>query len=100
MTGKKPDWSTTPNVRRKRPMGTITMSPAGWLMLDVQRAPHGRGEYIEELLRLAKRAAASRAVANLSYRKHAMRKSSNKPTVSPAYVSNLPEVQLRKASKT
>lgn len=42
--------ATTPNAKRKRPMVTITLSPAGLARLDRMRGASARGAYIEGLL--------------------------------------------------
>lgn len=42
---------TTPNAKRHRKMGMITMAPESWQRLDRLRNGMPRGAYIEELLR-------------------------------------------------
>ncbi len=71
-------------------MVTITLAPESLATIDRERGVWSRGEFIELLLN----------PYHSRQAKPAMRKSSHKPAVSPAYVSNLPEGQQRKASKT
>ena len=44
------NWATMPNAERRRPMGTITMSPESWAELDRVRGTTSRSAYIEQLL--------------------------------------------------
>jgi DNA-binding TFAR19-related protein (PDSD5 family) len=52
----KPNWATTTNERRKRPMVTFTLSPEALERLDVIAADRGqtRSGAVEEMIRRAK----------------------------------------------